>query len=124
LALPFCSTGLSEIPYELNVATSITRGSLYSLIDALQEGFVTEAKRALADLQRSEPHQASQARKKYSPLFAQGFGRLPSSVHSAVASAGRPAPGELVQFLVKIFFQISGTSLVIRGQSLALCPPL
>ena len=41
------------------------------------------------------------------PRLAQGFGRLPSSAHPAVASASRPAPGELMQFLVKIFFQIS-----------------
>ena len=41
------------------------------------------------------------------PRLAQGFGRLPSSAHPAVASSSRPVPGELVQFLVKIFFQIS-----------------
>ena len=41
------------------------------------------------------------------PRLALGFGRLPSSAHPAVAPASRPARGGLVQFLVKIFFQIS-----------------
>ena len=41
------------------------------------------------------------------PRLAQGFRRLPSSAHPAVASSSRPAPGELVRCLVKFFFQIS-----------------
>ena len=41
------------------------------------------------------------------PRLAQGFRRLPSSAHPAVASASRPARGQLVRCLVKIFFQIS-----------------
>ena len=41
------------------------------------------------------------------PRLALGFGRLPSSAHPAVAPASRSARGGPVQFLVKIFFQIS-----------------
>lgn len=46
------------------------------------------------------------------PRLAQGFRRLPSPAHPAVASASRPARGQLVQFLVKFFFQISVSHLL------------
>jgi len=60
---------------------------LCSLIDALQEGFVSGGKRALADLQWSEPHQASQARRNIVPRVGPGF--LPPAILGAPGGRAR-----------------------------------